>query len=137
MDTNWHGACMLADAAVRLADREAGAALYALLEPHAALFPLIARAVGCLGSNEAFVGRLAGLLGRHDEAEARLRRAVAENDRAGAGPAAAVALLRLGETLGEPEAARDALQQAAQRADALDMPALAADARRLLGPTAG
>ena len=136
MDTNWHGACMLADAAVRLADRDAGAALYTLLEPHAALFPLIARAVGCLGSNEAFVGRLAGLLGRHDEAEARLRRAVAENDRAGAGPAAAVALLRLGETLGEPEAARDALQQAAQRADALDMPALAADARRLLGPTA-
>ena len=34
-------------------------------------------------------------------------------------------------------AARDVLQQAAQRADALDMPALAADARRLLGPTAG
>jgi len=58
---------------------------------------------------------------------------VAENDRAGAGPAAAVALLRLGETLGE----REVLQEAAQRADALDMPALAADARRLLGPTAG
>ena len=100
MDANWHGACVLADAAVLVGDREAGAALYALLEPHAALFPLIARAVGCLGSNEAYVGRLAGLLGRHDEAEARLRRAVAENDRAGAGPAAAVALLRLGETLG-------------------------------------
>jgi DNA-binding SARP family transcriptional activator len=135
MDANWHGACILADAAVLVGDREAGAALYALLEPHAQLFPLIARAVACLGSAEYYVGRLAGLLGRHDEAEARLRRAVTDNDRAGAGPHAAAALLRLGETLthgGEQDSARDVLQQAAKRADALDMPALAADARRLL-----
>ena len=138
MDANWHGACVLADAAVLVGDREAGAALYALLEPHAPLFPVIARAVGCLGSAEYYVGRLAGLLGRHDEATARLRRAVAENDRAGAGPDAAAALLRLGETLthrGEQETARDALQQAAKRADALDMPNLAADAGRLLDAT--
>jgi tetratricopeptide (TPR) repeat protein len=140
MDANWHAACILADAAVHVADREAGAALYALLEPHAQLFPLIARAVGCLGSAEYYVGRLAGLLGRHDEAEARLRRAVAENDRAGAGPHAAVALLRLGEALtdrGRQDSARDVLQRAAQRADALDMPALVADARRLLGAPVG
>jgi tetratricopeptide (TPR) repeat protein len=109
-----------------------------LLEPHARLFPVVARAVGCLGSNEHYVGRLAGLLGRHDEAVARLRRAVAENDRAGAGPHAAAALLHLGETLargGEQESARDVLQQAAKRADALDMPTLSADAGRLLGAT--
>ena len=139
MDVNWHGACVLADAAALVADREAGAALYDLLEPHARLFPVVARAVGCLGSNEYYVGRLAGLLGRHDEAVARLRRAVAENDRAGAGPHAVAALLRLGETLtagGEQEAARDALQQAATRADALGMPVVAADAGRLLGATA-
>jgi DNA-binding SARP family transcriptional activator len=136
MNANWHAACVLADAAVLVGDREAGATLYALLEPHAHLFPLIARAVGCLGSNEYYVGRLAGLLGRHDEAEARLRRAVAENERAGAGPHAAVALVGLGETLlarGEPEAARDVLQEAAKRAQALAMPAAAADAGRLLG----
>jgi hypothetical protein len=135
MDANWHGACILAEAAVDLADREACAALYALLEPHARLFPLIARAVACLGSNEYYVGRLAGLLGRHDEAETRLRRAVAENDRAGAAPHAAVALLRLGEALidrGEPAAGRDVLQRAAERADALAMPVVATDARRLL-----
>jgi DNA-binding SARP family transcriptional activator len=138
MDANWHGACVLADAAVQVADREAAAALYALLEPHAHLFPVIARAVACLGSAEYYVGRLAGLLGHHDEAVARLRRAVAENDRAGAGPHAAAALLRLGETLahgGEQEAARDVLQQAAKRADALGLPTLAADAGRLLGAT--
>jgi DNA-binding SARP family transcriptional activator len=138
MDANWHGACILADAAVLVDDREAGAALYALLEPHAPLFPVIARAVACLGSAEYYLGRLAGLLGRHDEAEARLRRAVAENDRAGAGPHAAAALLRLGESLahgGMQESARDVLQQAAKRADALDMPTLAADARRLLDAT--
>jgi len=138
MDANWHGACILADAAVQVADREAAAALYALLEPHAQLFPLVARAVGCLGSNECYVGRLAGLLGRHDEAEARLRRAVTENDRVGAVAWAAIALLRLGEALthrGEHGSARDVLQQAARRADALDMPKLAADAGRLLGAT--
>jgi tetratricopeptide (TPR) repeat protein len=138
MDANWHGACVLAEAAVLVADREAGAALYGLLEPHARLFPVVARAVGCLGSAEYYVGRLAGLLGRHDEAVARLRRAVAENDRAGAGPHAAVALVALGETLahgGEQESARDVLQQAAKRADALAMPALAADAGRLLSAT--
>ncbi len=105
MDANWHGACVLAEAAVLVADREAGEALYALLEPHAQLFPVIARAVACLGSNEYYVGRLAGLLGRHDEAVARLRRAVDENDRAGAAPHAAAALLRLGETLPEAAAA--------------------------------
>jgi DNA-binding SARP family transcriptional activator len=139
MDVNWHGACVLADAAVRVGDREAGAALYGLLEPHARLFAVIARAVGCLGSTELYVGRLAGLLGRHDEAVFRLRRAVAENERARAGPHAAAALLYLGETLassGEHDAARDTLEQAAARADALEMPVLAADAARLLTTTA-
>jgi len=138
MDANWHGTCILAEAAVLVADRESGAALYALLEPHSRLFPVIARAIGFLGSNEYYVGRLAGLLGRHDEAVARLRRAVAENDRAGAGPHAVAALLCLGEALaqrGEQESARDVLQQAAKRADALEMPTLAADAGRLLGAT--
>ncbi len=135
MDVNWHGACILAEAAAQLGDRESGAALYALLEPHARLFPVIARAVGCLGSAEYHLGRLAGLLGRRDEAEARLRRAVAENERAGAGPHAAAARLRLGELLANAGAqgrARDVLQQAARQADALEMEALAAEARRLL-----
>lgn len=135
MDVNWHAACALADVAALVGDREAGEALYAVLEPHARLFPVIGRGVVCLGSNELYVGRLAGLLGRHDEAEARLRRAVAANDRAGAGLHAALALLRLGEALtaaGRRDAARDALQQAASRADSLAIPALAAAARRLL-----
>ncbi|HWC27069.1 MAG TPA: AAA family ATPase, partial [Solirubrobacteraceae bacterium] len=116
MDANWHAACILAEAAVVVGDREAGAALYALLEPHARLFPVIARAVGCLGSAELHLGRLAGLLGHLDEAEARLRRAVAANERAGAGPWAAVALLRLGEALNDRrqhDSARDVLQRAA------------------------
>jgi DNA-binding SARP family transcriptional activator len=136
MNVNWHAACILAEAAVLAGDREAAAALYELLEPHARLFPVIARAVGCLGSAEYYVGRLAGTLGRQDEAVARLRRAVAENDRADAGAHSAVALLRLGETLtqgGEQESARDVLHQAARRADALNIPRLVVDAERLLG----
>jgi hypothetical protein len=136
MDANWHGACVLAEAAVLLADREAGAALHALLAPHARLFPIIARAVSCLGSAEYFVGGLAGLLGRDAEAEARLRRACAENDRIGAGPATATALLRLGERLaaaGRADEARDVLRQAAGRAAASGLDRVATQARRLLG----
>ena len=131
MDANWHGACILAEAAVAVGDRDAAAALYSLLERHAPLFPVIARAVGSLGSAESHVGRLAGLLGRHDEAVSRLRRAVAENERAEAGPHVATSLLHLGRTLaggGEPDAARDALQQAAARAQALGMEQVAAAA---------
>ena len=133
MDANWHAACVLAESAILVGDREAAAALYPLLEPHARLFPVIARAVACLGSNEFYVGRLAGLLGRHDEAVARLRRAADDGDRVGAGPPAAVALLRLGEELaraGDAEAASDALGQAAARAQRLDMPALVAEVER-------
>jgi hypothetical protein len=54
---------------VHVADCEAGAALYAQLEPHACLFPVIAHAVGSLRFNHYYAGRLAGLLGRHDEAK--------------------------------------------------------------------
>ena len=139
MDANWHGACILAEAAVHVADRDAGAALYGLLEPHARLFPVVARAVGCIGSAEHYVGRLAGLLARHDEAVTRLRHAVAENDRVGAGPYAAASLLRLGEALaasGEHDSARDILEQAVARAETLDMPVVAANAARLLASTA-
>jgi DNA-binding SARP family transcriptional activator/tetratricopeptide (TPR) repeat protein len=140
LDANWHAACVLGEAAVYVGDRDVGAALYETLEPHARLFPVLARAVGCLGSNEYYVGLLAGLLGRRDEAVARLRRAIEEDDRAGAGPHAATALLRLGEALaesGEHDQARDALQQAAARADALGMPALVAAVERQRAATVG
>jgi tetratricopeptide (TPR) repeat protein len=135
MDVNWHAACVLAEAAVLVGDREAGASLYGLLEPLAPLLPVIARGIVCLGSNEYYVGRLAALLGRHEEAEARLRRAVAVDDAAGAGPHAAVALLRLGELLlerGRHETAGDVLRDAAGRAQELELAAPAAEARRLL-----
>jgi hypothetical protein len=64
---------------------------------------------------------------------------VTENDRAAAGPHAAAALLHLGGALasaGQQRAARDVLEQAAARAEALEMPALAADAARLRTATA-
>lgn len=135
LNVNWHSVCVLADAAVVLEDRDAAAATYEVLEPHASLFPLIARGAGSLGPAELHVGRLAGLLGRQDEALTRLRRAVAESDRVGAGPFVALAQLRLGEALragGEEDAARDALQQAVSRAELQGMPELATVAARLL-----
>jgi tetratricopeptide (TPR) repeat protein len=135
MNANWHAAGLLAEAAARIGDRAAAAVLYAQLAPHARLFPVVARGVACYGSAEYFAGRLAATLGRLDEAEVRLRDAVRENDSAGAAPRAALALASLGDVMtarGSYAAARDALDEAAARARALDMPVLAAQIRDAL-----
>jgi tetratricopeptide (TPR) repeat protein len=135
MNANWHAACLLAEAAARVGDRDAAATLYDLLTPHARLFPVVARGVACYGSAEYFTGRLAATLGRWDEAQARLHRAVAENDRVGASPSAALALAALGDVLAAQGAygdARHALTSAAARARATYMPALEARAERAL-----
>ena len=134
-DANWHALCDLAEAAIEVGDREAAAAVHDRLAPHARLFPIVARGVCSYGSAEYYVGRLACALGRLDEAEARLGRAVEENRRIGAGPRAALALLRLGGVLaarGERARARGALAEAEARARQLAMPALAAEAGEAL-----
>ena len=139
MDANWHGACILAEAAVLVGDREAGAALYALLEPHAQLFPLIAR-----GGRMPRVQRVLRRAPRRPaRAPRRGRRPAAPRGgrerprrrRAARRRRARCASARRSPQRGEQDAARDVLQQAAGRADALGMPALAADAARLLGAT--
>jgi tetratricopeptide (TPR) repeat protein len=134
-NANWHVACLLSEAAVRVADPAAAAALYELLVPYARLFPVVARGISCYGSTEYFLGRLAATLGRLDEAEARLRRATTENDRAGAAPHAALALVSLGEVLAaraKHAEARDAMAEAAARAHALHLRAVAAQAHHSL-----
>jgi DNA-binding SARP family transcriptional activator len=138
MDVNWHGACVLAEAAATLGDREAGATLHALLAPHADLFPVVARGVGSLGSAELHLGRLAALLGREDEAVARLRRAADRNAEAGCPAHAATALFRLGELLaarpgdGHGHEARHVLQHAGRLASELCITDLASRAAHLL-----
>jgi tetratricopeptide (TPR) repeat protein len=135
LDANWHALCDLAEAAATLGDRQAAAGLHARLAPHGRLFPVVARAVACYGSAEYYLGRLAATLGRHDEAERRLQAALEHNDRIGALPRAALCLVHLADALnerGDAARARDALAQAARRAEALDMPALAATATRAL-----
>jgi hypothetical protein len=136
MDADWHGACVLAEAAVAVGDREAGATLHALLEPHARLFPVVARGVGSLGSAELHLGRLAALIGREDEAQARLRRAAEANARAGSPAHEAMALFRLGELLAaraeNGHEARHVLQHAGRLASELCITDLASRAARLL-----
>jgi hypothetical protein len=136
MDANWHGVCVLAEAAATVGDREAGEVLHALLAPHARLFPVVARGVGSLGSAELYLGRLAALLGRHDEAAARLRRAADANARAGSPVHEAIALFRLGELLaarpGDGHEARHVLQHAGRLASELCITDLASRAAHLL-----
>jgi len=131
MNVNWLQACLLADAAADLADRAAAAYLHERLEPHADLFAVIARGAGSYGSTELYLGRLAATLGHLEEAEARLRRAVAVNDAAGSPTFAAISMLRLGQVLaerGDGPGAREVLAETVARAEALTMPALAAEA---------
>ena len=133
MDVNWLQACLLAEAAADVGDREAAARVHERLEPYADLFAVVARGAGCYCSTELYLGRTAATAGRLDEAEARMRRAVAINDAAGCAAFAAVALLRLGELLaerGDEVAAREVLAETVARAEGLAMPALAAAAGR-------
>jgi tetratricopeptide (TPR) repeat protein len=135
MDVNWLQACLLADTAADLGDREAAAYLHRLLEPHAALYAVIGRGAGCYCSTERYLGRLAATLGRLDEAEARLRRAVAVDDAAGVPAYANAARLWLGRVLaerGDARGARQVLTETRGRAEALGMPALAAAAAAAL-----
>ncbi len=122
---NWHVMRELAEAAAIVGDRESAARLHDKLAPHARLFSVVARGGICLGSTQYYLGRLADTLGRPDEAELRLRRSITENLRINARPRATIALQRLGELRDDHEL----LQQAAAKADALDMPGVAARSR--------
>ena len=135
MDVNWLQACLLADVAADVGDATAAAHLHDRLEPYADLFAVIARGAGCYCSTELYLGRLAATLGRLEEADARLRRAVAVNDAAGSPTFAAVSMLRLGGVLadrGDAARAHDVLAKTVARAEALAMPALAAEAAAAL-----
>jgi ATP/maltotriose-dependent transcriptional regulator MalT len=135
MDVNWLQACLLADAAADVGDREAAAYLHDQLEPFAGLFAVLARGAGCYCSTELYLGRAAATLGRLDEAQARMRRAIAVNERAGSPTFATMAMLRLGRVLaesGDAAAARDVLVETVARAEALDIPALAREAATAL-----
>ena len=129
---NWHVLAYVGEAAAMLGDRDAAELLYAKLEPHARLFPVVARGGICIGSIQYFLAGLAHALGRPDEAELRLRRAITENLRIGARPRATIALARLGELLlerGETERGRETLREAAVQADELEMTGVAQRAR--------
>jgi DNA-binding SARP family transcriptional activator len=135
MDANWLGACELADVAVTLDDREAAAALHALLEPHARLHAVVARGATSKHVTEHYLGRLAFALGRVDEAEGRLRRAVGLDDAAGAAAYATDSVVALGHVLtarGDQAAARAAFEDALHRARHLDMPLRTAEAHAAL-----
>jgi tetratricopeptide (TPR) repeat protein len=135
MDVNWLQACLLADAAADVGDPAAAAFLHDRLEPYADLFAVVARGAGRYSSTELYLGRLAATVGRLEEAEARLRRAVAANEKAGSPTFAAISVLRLGGVLaerGDASGARDVLAETVARAEALAMPALAAEAAAAL-----
>lgn len=135
MNVNWLQACLLAEAAADVGDPTTAAYLHDRLEPFADHFAVLARGAGCYCSTELYLGRVAATLGRLDEAEARLRRAVEVNDAAGSPSFAAIAMLRLGGVLaerGDALGARGVLTETVARAEALAMPALAAEAAAAL-----
>lgn len=96
---NWHVAIDAADACALVGDATRARRRYERLSPYAHLFPTVARAIGCQGSAELFVGRLALTAGELDLAVDHLQRAADVNDRAGARPNAAFARWLLADAL--------------------------------------
>ncbi|MFQ5697401.1 MAG: AAA family ATPase [Myxococcota bacterium] len=83
----------LAEACSLLEDRERAAALYGLLEPHAARIVSTPPGVTCYGSADRFLGLLAATLGRGSEAAHHLERALEVNSAIGARPLVAQTLV--------------------------------------------
>jgi tetratricopeptide (TPR) repeat protein len=98
-DANWHSACDAAEACAALGDAAAAQPLLELLRPHAALYPVIGRGIGCLGPVSYFLGLLEAARGEHAQAARHFERALAACEAIGAGPRAVLTRKRLEEAL--------------------------------------
>ena len=135
MNVNWITSSELAEAVADLGDRDAAEALYRRLEPFADRFPVIARGVTTEHVVDHTLGRLAAVLGRYDEGVERLRRAIARSEAAEDPVRAAIStfhLARVHALCGDRDATEAAIADTVSRAEALSIPALAAEARAIL-----
>jgi len=142
-DANWMVAhVILAWACAYLGDGPRCAELYERLLPLAPYAVTVGSPADCLGSVESFLAPLCVVLGRFDEAEAHLRVGLEASEAMGNAAGAATASYVYALTLlrhGGPERsslARDAMTEAAARAEALGMPRIAARARARLEASA-
>jgi hypothetical protein len=131
-DSEWLlGACLAADAAARMGNREAAEALYLQLAPLAGRHA-IGHAEGSVGVVDRYLGLLAGALGRADDAVRHLEDAVHINERMGARPWTAHSRHDLADALRRRDAPGDAARAAdldgiaLASARAMGMPALEA-----------
>jgi tetratricopeptide (TPR) repeat protein len=131
-DGDWMTAAALAaEVAVGLRDAERAAVLYDMLIPYRRQNVVIGLAAHCLGSCERYLGKLAALLGRTEQATEHLRAALEANAALGATVELAHTQLDLAAVLGNGAPARRLVQEAAQTARELDLPAVARRAASL------
>jgi DNA-binding SARP family transcriptional activator len=129
-DGNWIAAlCILAELCVLLEDSARAERLYAMLRPFGDHNAIVALAIGCMGSVQRYLGRLAALGGHRRRAIAHLELALEANERFRAPMYLAHTKVDLAELLG-PDSPRGSALIAEAR-DAAGAQGLRAVARRV------
>jgi DNA-binding SARP family transcriptional activator/tetratricopeptide (TPR) repeat protein len=137
-DGDWLTAiALLAEVCAGLGDVERCAVLYEKLRPYGDRVVVIGLAAGCLGSAEAFLGKLAATLGRGREAAEHFERALAVNQALRAPVCVARTQVDYARALGPGDRARKLVQDALRTAARLGLQDVARRARAVADPEPG
>ena len=131
-DGDWLTAMTLAaDLCAALRDRERSALVYELLLPFAGVNAVAGIAVACLGSVARQLGKLAAVIGRQRDAASHFHRALEVHTQLKAPVLIAHTQLDHAEALGRGPRAARMIDEAADTAAELDLPAVAGRVERL------
>ncbi len=131
-DGDWMITMVLAaEVAAELGDVERARLIYERLLPYRMVNVVIGLAAVCMGATARYLGRLAAVMGNREDAAVLLERAIARNGTLRAPVQLAHSQLDYASLLGGSARARELVQAAAQTAQELDLPLVAARAELL------
>jgi DNA-binding SARP family transcriptional activator/tetratricopeptide (TPR) repeat protein len=137
-DGDWLTAiALLAEVSAGLGDVERSARLYEKLVPYGDRVVVVGLAAMCLGSAEAFLGKLAATVGREREAAEHFERALAANRALRAPVCVARTQLDYARTLGPGPRARELVEEASRTAARLGLQDVARGACAIAGDKPG
>jgi tetratricopeptide (TPR) repeat protein len=137
-DGDWLTAiALLAEVSAGLGDVERSARLYDKLRPYGDRAVVVGLAAICLGSAEAFLGKLAATIGRNRDAAEHFERALAANRALRAPVCVARTQLDYARTLGRGPRARELVEEASRTAARLGLQDVARGARAIAGDKPG
>ncbi len=137
-DGDWLTAiALLAEVSAGLGDVERSARLYEKLLPYGDRTVVVGLAAICLGSAEAFLGKLAATIGRDRDAAEHFERALAANQALRAPVCVARTQLDYARMLGQGTRARELVEEASRTAARLGLRDVARKAREIAGDEPG